>query len=30
MVEGGVIGGEDLIVSAPADLKDGQRVQVLR
>jgi HlyD family secretion protein len=28
MVESGLIGGEDLIVSAPADLKDGQRVQV--
>jgi HlyD family secretion protein len=28
MVESGLIGGEDLIVSAPADLKDGQRVEV--
>jgi HlyD family secretion protein len=28
MVESGLIGGEDLIVSAPADLKDGERVQV--
>jgi HlyD family secretion protein len=28
MVESGLLGGEDLIVSAPADLKDGQRVQV--
>jgi HlyD family secretion protein len=28
MIEGGLIGGEDLIVDAPADLKDGQRVQV--
>ena len=26
MVESGLIGGEDLIVSPPADLKDGQRV----
>lgn len=28
MVEDGLIGGEDLIVNAPADLKDGQRVEV--
>ncbi|MBV9082704.1 MAG: efflux RND transporter periplasmic adaptor subunit [Acidobacteriaceae bacterium] len=28
LVESGLIGGEDLIVSPPADLKDGQRVQV--
>jgi hypothetical protein len=28
MVENGLIGGEDLIVNAPADLKDGQRVEV--
>jgi HlyD family secretion protein len=28
MVESGLIGGEDLIVSPPADLKDGQRVEV--
>jgi HlyD family secretion protein len=27
LVESGLIGGEDLIVSPPADLKDGQRVQ---
>jgi HlyD family secretion protein len=27
MIESGLIGGEDLIVDAPADLKDGQRVQ---
>jgi HlyD family secretion protein len=28
LVESGLIGGEDLIVSGPADLKDGQRVEV--
>jgi HlyD family secretion protein len=28
MVESGLIGGEDLIVSPPADLKDGQRVEI--
>lgn len=28
LVESGLIGGEDLIVSPPADLKDGQRVEV--
>jgi HlyD family secretion protein len=28
MVESGLIGGEDLIVSGPADMKDGQRVDV--
>jgi HlyD family secretion protein len=27
LVEAGLIGGEDLIVNAPADLKDGQRVE---
>ncbi|MGA8027744.1 MAG: efflux RND transporter periplasmic adaptor subunit, partial [Bryobacteraceae bacterium] len=30
LIESGLIGGEDLIVSPPADLKDGQRVQVKR
>ena len=28
LVEAGLIGGEDLIINAPADLKDGQRVEV--
>jgi HlyD family secretion protein len=28
MIQSGLIGGEDLIVDAPADLKDGQRVQI--
>jgi HlyD family secretion protein len=28
MVESGLIGGEDLVVSGPADLKDGQRVEI--
>ena len=28
LVENGLIGGEDLIVNPPADLKDGQRVEV--
>ena len=28
MIESGLIGGEDLIVSPPAGLKDGQRVEV--
>lgn len=28
LVESGLIGGEDLIVSPPANLKDGQRVEV--
>lgn len=28
MIDHGLIGGEDLIVDAPADLKDGQRVEV--
>lgn len=28
LIESGLIGGEDLIVSPPADLKDGQRVEV--
>lgn len=28
VIEAGLIGGEDLIVSAPAGLKDGQRVKV--
>jgi HlyD family secretion protein len=28
VVESGLIGGEDLIVGAPADLKDGQRVKL--
>jgi HlyD family secretion protein len=28
LIESGLIGGEDLIVSPPADLKDGQRVVV--
>jgi HlyD family secretion protein len=28
IIESGLIGGEDLILSPPADLKDGQRVQV--
>lgn len=28
LVESGLIGGEDLIVNPPADLKDGQRVEV--
>jgi HlyD family secretion protein len=28
MIESGLVGGEDLIVSPPADLKDGQRVEV--
>jgi HlyD family secretion protein len=27
MIQSGLIGGEDLIVDAPADLKDGQRIQ---
>ena len=27
LVESGLIGGEDLVVNPPADLKDGQRVQ---
>ena len=28
IVESGLIGGEDLILSPPADLKDGQKVEV--
>ena len=28
MIENGLFGGEDLIMNAPADLKDGQRVEV--
>ena len=28
MIESGLVGGEDLIVAPPADLKDGQRVEV--
>jgi HlyD family secretion protein len=28
MIDSGLVGGEDLIVSPPADLKDGQKVQV--
>jgi HlyD family secretion protein len=28
MIESGLIGGEDLIVNAPADLKDNQRIEV--
>jgi HlyD family secretion protein len=28
IIESGLIGGEDLIVRPPADLKDGQRVEV--
>jgi HlyD family secretion protein len=28
LVESGLVGGEDLIVNVPADLKDGQRVEV--
>jgi hypothetical protein len=28
LIESGLIGGEDLIASPPADLKDGQRVQI--
>lgn len=28
LIESGLVGGEDLIVSPPADLKDGQRVEV--
>src|SRR6201996_3986780 len=28
LIESGLIGGEDLIVNPPADLKDGQRVEV--
>jgi HlyD family secretion protein len=28
LVESGLIGGEDLIVSPPADLKDGQRIEI--
>ena len=28
LVESGLIGGEDLIVNPPADLKDGQKVEV--
>jgi HlyD family secretion protein len=28
LVESGLIGGEDLIVSPPASLKDGQKVEV--
>ena len=28
LIESGLIGGEDVIVSPPANLKDGQRVQV--
>jgi HlyD family secretion protein len=28
MIEAGLIGGEDLIVNAPADLKDNQRIEV--
>lgn len=28
LIESGLIGGEDLIVSPPAELKDGQRVEV--
>jgi HlyD family secretion protein len=28
LIESGLIGGEDLIVNAPANLKDGQRVEV--
>jgi HlyD family secretion protein len=28
LIESGLIGGEDLIVSPPADLKDGHRVVV--
>ncbi|MFL6351804.1 MAG: efflux RND transporter periplasmic adaptor subunit [Bryobacteraceae bacterium] len=30
LVESGLIGGEDLIVSPPANLKDGQKVEVKR
>ncbi len=30
LIDTGLIGGEDLIVSPPADLKDGQRVEVKR
>jgi HlyD family secretion protein len=28
LIESGLIGGEDLIVNPPADLKDGQNVRV--
>jgi len=28
IVEGGLIGGEDIVVNPPADLKDGQKVKV--
>jgi hypothetical protein len=28
LIESGLIGGEELIVSPPADLKDGQPVEV--
>src|SRR5581483_2406407 len=28
LIQSGLIGGEDLIVGAPADLKDGQRVEI--
>jgi HlyD family secretion protein len=28
VVEGGLIGGEDLVLNPPADLKDGQRVEI--
>lgn len=28
LIQSGLIGGEDLIVDAPADLKDGQRIQI--
>src|SRR5690348_233979 len=28
MIESGLVGGEDLIIAPPADLKDGQRVEI--
>jgi HlyD family secretion protein len=28
IVESGLIGGEDIVVNPPADLKDGQKVKV--
>jgi HlyD family secretion protein len=28
VIESGLIGGEDIVVNPPAELKDGQRVRV--
>jgi HlyD family secretion protein len=29
LVEGGLIGGEEVVTNPPADLKDGQRVKIV-